>query len=70
MERAAGKCFEWFVEHYPEKTKVICVCGQGNNGGDGLALSRMLYLKGYQSGFTLLNPESMKVRISKPIWNA
>src|SRR5688572_8369513 len=47
MERAAGKCFEWFVAHITLKTKIICICGQGNNGGDGLALSRMLYLKGY-----------------------
>ena len=42
MERAAEKCFEWFRNNgYLERTFSI-FCGKGNNGGDGLAIARML----------------------------
>ena len=47
MERAASKVYEWFVQRC--KTKEVSVkifCGIGNNGGDGLALARMLYFSG------------------------
>ena len=47
MERAASKIYEWFVRRC--KTKEVSVkifCGIGNNGGDGLALARMLYFSG------------------------
>ncbi len=43
MERAARAFVGWFVNHFPEKKKPIGVyCGTGNNGGDGLAIARML----------------------------
>ena len=47
MERAAQKCTDWLLSHYVlqgQPFKVIC--GKGNNGGDGLAIARMLYQKG------------------------
>ena len=47
MERAASKVYEWFMKRC--KTKEVSVkifCGIGNNGGDGLALARMLYFSG------------------------
>ncbi len=47
MERAAGKCVEWLVQHYPGTTSYSIFCGKGNNGGDGLALARMLLEKDY-----------------------
>ena len=42
MERAASKCLDWLsASHYLNKS--FCIfCGKGNNGGDGLALARML----------------------------
>ena len=41
MERAAGKCAEWIANKINgQKVKVFC--GMGNNGGDGLALVRIL----------------------------
>ena len=42
MERAAASCFSWLEKAgYPGRNFSI-YCGKGNNGGDGLALARML----------------------------
>jgi len=47
MERAANKCLEWIIEHYSKNTPFLVFCGTGNNGGDGLALHRLLLQAGY-----------------------
>lgn len=50
MENAALKVFYQVEEKLTELNKkcVAIVCGVGNNGGDGLAVARHLYLKGYE----------------------
>ncbi|MBL7741806.1 MAG: NAD(P)H-hydrate dehydratase [Chitinophagaceae bacterium] len=47
MERAAGKCVEWLEEHIRGDIHYTIFCGKGNNGGDGLAIARMLARKNY-----------------------
>lgn len=47
MERAARVCTDWILERYPENTPVSVFAGPGNNGGDGLAIARMLCDKGF-----------------------
>lgn len=47
MERASVKCFDWLVNKYDNKTHFTFFCGIGNNGGDGLAIARMLHNIGY-----------------------
>jgi len=43
MERASKAFVGWFINHFPDKKQPISVyCGTGNNGGDGLAVARML----------------------------
>ncbi|MDT8400985.1 MAG: NAD(P)H-hydrate dehydratase [Bacteroidales bacterium] len=42
MERAAKALFNWYVDHFGRSGTVVVFAGPGNNGGDGLALSRML----------------------------
>ena len=50
MERAALAFVNWFIQHYPnsQQTTVKVFCGSGNNGGDGLAIARLLHQKRYE----------------------
>ncbi|WP_345950515.1 NAD(P)H-hydrate dehydratase [Mucilaginibacter sp. PAMB04274] len=52
MERASKAFVSWFINHFSDKRKSITVyCGTGNNGGDGMAITRLLH----EHGYTLLN---------------
>ena len=48
MERASKAFVEKFLELFPDKKKVRVFCGVGNNGGDGLAIGRMLKERGWE----------------------
>ncbi|WPV66404.1 NAD(P)H-hydrate dehydratase [Chitinophaga sp. LS1] len=47
MERAAAACTTWICKHYAADIPVYIYCGMGNNGGDGLAIVRLLRNRGY-----------------------
>ena len=47
MERAAAACFTWLTDHFQHTAVFMIFCGTGNNGGDGLAIARMLLLAGH-----------------------
>lgn len=47
MERAAQACSNWISENCKNHKRIAVFCGHGNNGGDGLAIARILYLKGF-----------------------
>ena len=42
MERAASRLTGWYVRHFHTNRKVVIFAGPGNNGGDALAMARML----------------------------
>jgi hydroxyethylthiazole kinase-like uncharacterized protein yjeF len=47
MERAALTFVDWLAEHFPVTTPIKVFCGLGNNGGDGLAIARLLLEREY-----------------------
>jgi ADP-dependent NAD(P)H-hydrate dehydratase / NAD(P)H-hydrate epimerase len=57
MERAANSFVDAFCGDYGSENKVIVVCGTGNNGGDGLAISRILLGKGYLVDAYVIQPK-------------
>jgi len=57
MENAAGAVFEACLKKAEKKTRFLCVCGGGNNGGDGFAVARLLYIKGISVAVLFLGKE-------------
>ncbi|TVR72566.1 MAG: NAD(P)H-hydrate dehydratase [Marinilabiliales bacterium] len=54
MERAAGAIAGWFFENLPAGEQIMIFAGPGNNGGDGLALGRILKENGYSPRIYLM----------------
>lgn len=54
MEKAAMSVAAVLTEREPKDTRILCVCGTGNNGGDGIALARILHEMGYPVAVTVL----------------
>ena len=47
MERASNAFVYWFCNQFVNTRPVAVFCGKGNNGGDGLAIARILDTLGY-----------------------
>src|SRR6478736_2757504 len=54
MERAASACVDWILDHYPSQKTFSIFCGKGNNGGDGLAIARLLTRHGFDVSVYIL----------------
>ena len=55
MERSAKAITLAIAKEWPSTTPIVVFAGPGNNGGDALAVSRMLALKGYAVSVYLFN---------------
>lgn len=55
MERAAKALTQAITDVWPSQTRVIAFAGPGNNGGDALAVTRMLLERGYDVTAYLFN---------------
>jgi len=47
MERASLACLNWISDKYNNSNTIAVFCGIGNNGGDGLAIARLLTEQNY-----------------------
>jgi ADP-dependent NAD(P)H-hydrate dehydratase / NAD(P)H-hydrate epimerase len=47
MQRAAESCFNWIQNEFDKANTFIIFCSTGNNGGDGLAIAKLLIENGY-----------------------
>ncbi|MDD4972405.1 MAG: NAD(P)H-hydrate dehydratase [Paludibacter sp.] len=59
MERAANALYGSFTGIFPNSTPVCILAGQGNNGGDALALARLLLKSNYQVSVYLIYSGSL-----------
>ncbi len=58
MERASFQCSQWIQHKFTKPdTAFVVFCGPGNNGGDGLAISRQLIQSGYTVSTIVVYPE-------------
>ncbi len=57
MEHASIRLFEEMEKRDLLGGKIVIVCGKGNNGGDGYALARLLFMKG--ADVSIINAFSM-----------
>lgn len=48
MERAARGCADWLLRYFRQQERFLVLAGMGNNGGDGIAIARMLKEAGRQ----------------------
>ena len=60
MERASVAVVEWLEDKFDRTTEFIVVCGIGNNGADGLAITRLLLEKKYNVTSIVLNHSENK----------
>ena len=47
MERAALTFVDWYIDRFSATTPTKIFCGLGNNGGDGMAIARLLLERDY-----------------------
>ncbi|MCE1200139.1 MAG: NAD(P)H-hydrate dehydratase [Marinilabiliales bacterium] len=49
MERASMALADWLLSHRPVPCRIAFFAGMGNNGGDAMAVARMVAAKGYSA---------------------
>ncbi len=58
MQRAAAAAFREIINSGFDLTRVLCICGTGNNGGDGLAVAMLLRHSGVNVEFYICGDKS------------
>ncbi len=58
MERASEAFVNRLIKYFPNTTSISIFCGIGNNGGDGLAIARLLKLQSFEIQCFLIGDHS------------
>ena len=61
MEKAAQACVNRILERTTKEKSFSIFCGPGNNGGDGLAIARLLKVQGFEVRVFILDSERYSV---------
>ena len=67
MERAAKALTRAIEEEWSNRTPVVVFAGPGNNGGDALAVARMLSEDGYDVSVYLFNVQKAYQSLTKEV---
>ena len=65
MERAAGQLLRWYLSRFERARRIFIFVGPGNNGGDGLALARLLESNRYETEVYMLSLPKILRRTGK-----
>lgn len=65
MERAAKEIVTAVMKRVNKEDRILAVCGPGNNGGDGVAAGRLLYLQGYHVAILFIGEEGKASELMK-----
>ncbi len=58
MQRAAESCFKWITTYFDKTDSFIIFCSTGNNGGDGLAIAKLLFENEFSVSVHVINNQS------------
>lgn len=65
MEKAAMAVVRHTKELCSEKDTILAVCGYGNNGGDGIAAARILFMEGYKVAIYMVGKKENATKETK-----
>ncbi|MBP3576483.1 MAG: NAD(P)H-hydrate epimerase, partial [Lachnospiraceae bacterium] len=65
MEKAAMAVVRHTKELCSEKDTILAVCGYGNNGGDGIAAARILFMEGYHVAIYMVGEKERATKETK-----
>lgn len=65
MEKAAMSLAAVIMERESKNTKILAVCGVGNNGGDGICVARILFHHGYDVNILVVGDDSKMTKETK-----
>ena len=65
MEKAAMAVVRHIKMLCEKQNKILAVCGYGNNGGDGIAIARILHMEGYVVDILMVGEEQRATKETK-----